>query len=256
MSAKRERNKRERSRRTAVTRHRPQPPSPSGLHKVLHDAGREAERLATVFLDRRDPAAGIAELADETRGLALRVIQTSPLAGQHACQPACAYCCHAAVTIAPPETFAIARYLQEHYSADTLQEMRRRMDRNAELASSITREEYIARLVPCALLTDDGHCLVHPVRPLACAGFLSTSRQKCEAEFNREPNRDAIPTDEFAAAAALCVAIGLRDGCKKARLDGTSFELHHALRRVLDTPDAAERWARGADVFAGCLTWA
>ena len=103
------------------------------------------------------------------------------------------------------------------------------------------------------MLTDDGNCRVHAVRPLACAGFLSTSRAKCEAEFKREPGRDPVPTDKFAAAAGMCVSIGLRDACAKADLDGTFYELHHALRRVMDTPDAAERWARGEAVFAGCL---
>ena len=43
------------------------------------------------------------------------------------------------------------------------------------------------------------------------------------------------------------VAIVVQSG-----LVGNTYELHSALLRALDTPDVAERWARGEDVFAGC----
>jgi hypothetical protein len=43
---------------------------------------------------------------------------------------------------------------------------------------------------------------------------------------------------------------------KQARLDNTSYELHSVLQRALDTPDAAQRWVQGEDVFAGCTVGA
>ena len=46
--------------------------------------------------------------------------------------------------------------------------------------------------------------------------------------------------------AGLCVGVG------QSGLDGNTYELHSALLRAFDTPDAEERWARGEDVFAGC----
>jgi hypothetical protein len=117
----------------------------------------------------------------------------------------------------------------------------------------MTRDEYIASLVRCALLTEDGNCRAHSVRPIPCAGFLSTSRAKCEAEFNRVPGREPVPTDGIAMLAGLAVSNGLMEACKRANLDGNFYELHHALRCVLDTLDAAQQWARGQDVFNGCL---
>ncbi len=112
----------------------------------------------------------------------------------------------------------------------------------------------MAALVPCALLTDGNQCSAHAVRPLACAGFLSTSRSKCEAEFNRIPNRAPIPTDDFAMAAGVAASKGLLAACQAAEVDGQFYELHHALRIVLDTVDAAGRWARKKDIFQGCPT--
>ena len=76
---------------------------------------------------------------------------------------------------------------------------------------------------------------------------------RCEAEFNRVPSRDAVPTDRYAMLAGLSVCNGLTEACNEAGLDGKFYELHHALRRVMDTPDAAERWARGEDIFSGLL---
>ena len=131
--------------------------------------------------------------------------------------------------------------------------VRQRMDDNAKLSASMTRDAYIAQLIPCALLTEDGNCRVHAVRPIACASFRSRSPAKCEAEFNHVPQRDPVPTDDFAKVADLGVSHGLLEACKEADLDGNFYELHHALRRVMDTPDAVGQWARGEDILDGCL---
>ena len=128
------------------------------------------------------------------------------------------------------------------------------MEENAERASNMSRETYIAELIPCALMTEDGNCRAHAVRPIACAGFLSTSRAKFEAEFNRLPDRVPVPADRFAMLAGLAVSNGLMAACRQAGFDGTFYELHHALRRVLDAPDASDGWARQEPVFEGCLS--
>jgi Fe-S-cluster containining protein len=253
VSGKRERKKLERIRRSKLVRKGARSSDRGSAEKLLEGAAEETRQAAERYLRRDDLPDRVVELADSTRQLALRVMQQSPLAGKHECEPGCAGCCHTAVTVAAPEMFAIVKYLEDHYSREELREVRQRMDRNAELASGMTRDEYIAKLIPCALLTDDGNCRAHPVRPIACAGFLSTSRAKCEAELNRVPNREPVPTDKFAMLAGLSVSNGLMDACQRANLDGNFYELHHALRRVMDTPDAAERWARGENVFEGCL---
>ncbi len=253
-SNKRQQKKREQLRRVKASRTNPdEQPRPPRLNKMLQEAGREAEQIAAKLLKRSDRAELVEQIANSTRTLALKVIRSSPMDGKHACQAGCSFCCHTAVTVAPPEAFAIAAYLQDHCSSAERDKLRLRLDCNAELASSMPRNEYIASLIPCGLMTEDGNCMAHPVRPLACAGFLSTSRQKCEAEFKREPDRAAVPIDKFASAAGLCVAIGTQNACNGAGLDGTAIELHHALRRIMDTPDAAARWASGEEVFQDCL---
>ena len=252
MSRKRDRKRRDKLRRATGTRSAARSAKRPSRQAVFETAAKKAEQTVASYLGRDDLAERVIELADATRGLALRVMQRSPIAGRHECIAGCACCCHTAVTIAPPEAFAIAKYLTERYSEQELQQVRGRMDENAALAARISREDYIARLIPCALLTEDGNCRAHPVRPMACAGFCSTSRRKCEAEFDRVVGREPVPVDKFTMSAGLAVSNGLLAACRNAGRDGNFYELHHALRRVLDTPDAARQWAAGRDVFNGC----
>jgi Fe-S-cluster containining protein len=262
MSGKRERRKREYGRRRpmfATGRGNAEPAVPRESLAVTAEAVRRA--VASILQDEDTPptrpqvAEGLlpGRVAAATLGLALRVIQQSPLAGQHACRAGCDFCCHTAVTVAPPEVFAIADYLRAHYGAEELRAVHAQLDRNAARAASVTRDAYIAALIPCALLTPDGNCRAYHVRPLACAGFLSTSREACAAEFQRVPGRGAVPLDRHGMAAGLGAAHGLKLACQAAGRDGEFHELHHALRRALDEPDASERWAREARVFEGCM---
>lgn len=219
---------------------------------------RVAAAAAAAATEHLAPAAVVAsaepaQAAAGVRSLALQVMQRSSLHGKHACVAGCACCCHTAVTVAAPEVFAIADYLRQTLAAADLAAVRSRLDQNAARAAGCTRDEYIAALIPCGLLTPDGNCRAHPVRPLACAGFLSTSRAACEAEFRREPGRTPVPTDRFAMLVGLGASHGLRQACAAAGLDGEFYELHHALRVALAAPDAAARWLRGEPVFADCL---
>ena len=253
MSSKRERRKRERRRRRSTVRSAAPNSTPDAAVKLAEAVAEKTGNLVRDYLRREDLAAKVFELADCTRDLALQAMQQSPLNGRHECRAGCAFCCHTAVTVAPIEVFAIVRHLQGHYSHEELSHVRQHLDENATLASKMARDEYIARLIPCALMTEDGNCRAHPVRPLACAGFLSTSRARCEAEFKRVPGRDPVPTDRFTMVAGLAVSKGLSNACREADLEGGFYELHSALRRVLETPDAVEQWARGVNVLDGCL---
>jgi Fe-S-cluster containining protein len=192
-------------------------------------------------------------VADATRDIALRVIGQSPDSGRHECRAGCAFCCHTAVSVVPPEAIAIREHLRRQYTARELEELQRRIASNAETASRMTRAEYVAASVRCALLTDDGNCRVHAVRPLACAGFLSTSQAACEGEFDRMPGRVEVPIDRYAMVAGLSAAYGLKEACQQAGMDGEAYELHHALQRIWDRADAAAAWSAGESLFDGCL---
>ncbi len=64
------------------------------------------------------------------------------------------------------------------------------------------------------------------------------------------------PLDMAAYEAVWSVAQGMTDGVKQTRLDSNTYELHSILLRVLEIPDAAQRWLQGDDIFAGCMVGA
>lgn len=252
MGSNRDRRKAERQR--ATRRRRPGVDPQAALKRLLADTARDGQREVTRELSHGVPDDALpATVADTARDFALRVIETSPDHGKHDCKAGCAYCCHTAVTIAVPEAVRIADYLRATLTTDELAAFRARFALNAKTAAAMSREAYISQRVPCGLLTSDMTCCAHPVRPIACAGFLSTSVAKCEALFRGDAGADPSPNDPYAWVAGLGVSYGLKQACAEAGLDGEFYELHHALLRALDVPDAGARWAKGEDVLAGCM---
>lgn len=254
MTSKRDRKKQQQRRRVQSRASKTTLSDRVVVRKVLEKTAEQSRQRARDCIRRGDLPNRVGELADGARGLALQVIRQSPMDGKHACKAGCAFCCHTAVTVAPPEAFKIAQHLVDNYQEDEVERVRKRLTENAALASGMTRAEYIAKNIPCAMLTDDGNCRVHSVRPLACAGFLSSSKEKCEAEFKHIANREAVPTDKFAMLAGLGVSYGLKDACKEFGLDAEFYELHHAVQRALEAVNGVQRWADGEKVFDGCLT--
>lgn len=250
MAGDRDRKKRERQRRAAAVQNAAAT-ARSQAKRYIDETTANVRQAVSKALRESDAAAPV-QAARDALQIALKVIDRSPFRSRHACEAGCAFCCYTAVTASPPELFAIADYLRRHCSDEERADIRRRLEENAKKAAAMSRHDYIAALIPCALLSEDHCCHAHPVRPLACAGFLSTSRRKCEAEFNREPDRAPIPTDEMAMAIGVAASDGSMRACRGAGLDGKFYELNHALRLVLDDPAIMQRWSRGEDPFENC----
>lgn len=231
----------------------PPPLSRLDAQQLAEVARQEGRTVALRVLTNDTEPAPASKAAAAARDVALRLVRQAPLSQRHACRAGCAFCCHTSVTSAPTEALDILQYLRENASAQQLADVRDRTAENAARAKGLFRAKYAAALVPCALLTTDGQCLVHPVRPLACAGHMSFSREACEAEFNRVPGRSAVPVDRQAMIGVLGVAHGLRDACQSVKRDGESYELHNALLRLWDMRDAAQQWSTGAELMQGCL---
>ncbi len=251
MAGKRDRKKCERQRRSTAVQNAAAT-ARTQARRYLDETAAQVRQAVGEALRDEDAAAAPLQAARDTLGIALRVIDKSPFRSRHACEAGCAFCCYTAVTASPPELLAIADYLRRSCSDEQLAEVRRRLDENAAKAAAMSRNDYIASLIPCALLSPENRCRVHPVRPLACAGFCSTSRRKCEAEFNREPDRAQVPTDKLAMAIGVAASDGLLSACHDAGKDGKFYELNHALRVVLDDPEIAHRWSRGEESFEHC----
>src|SRR5438477_223632 len=62
----------------------------------------------------------------------------------------------------------------------------------------------------------------------------------------------AVVFDSLTAVTGRAVLTGLTSACAAAGRDSALYELHSAVLRALDVPDANDRWVAGDDVFAGC----
>ena len=190
------------------------------------------------------------------------VLQTShvkqqlPSPSRLACAEGCCFCCYQPVDITAPEALAIAAYLRSQLTEKDFDTFRTRLAATTATLRELSYEAHAQAKIPCGLLVD-GACSVYPARPFACRAWNSTSVARCQEIFEYGDPITMIPPIEMDVYETIWdVAQGLIDGLKQARLDSTSYELHSVLQRALDTPDAAQRWVQGEDVFAGCTVGA
>ena len=184
------------------------------------------------------------------------VVEQLPERATLACASGCAFCCYHPVDITPPEAFVIAAYLRTARTPAAGDAVYARIAAHAHRISGLSYEEHARARIPCALLVD-GRCSVYPSRPFACRAWNSTSAARCETIFTYgNPVTMIPPVDMGIYEAVWDVARGVTDSLKQSRLDSQPYELHSILQRVLDTPDAAQRWTQGEDVFAGCTVGA
>lgn len=193
----------------------------------------------------------VMQLASRAARRASEMAADSPDAPRRACQAGCAACCRLAVSVTPVEALWIAARLRESQSAGELERLTARIAETSAAVSALSMEGRARVKIPCALLGQDGACSIYEFRPLGCRGWTSFSRQACEAALAEErPGQDG-PMDRFALAAACGVTEGLERGLRSAGLDGGQYEFHSAVRASL-APGAAEAYAQGQAVFAGC----
>src|SRR5580698_4182326 len=152
-----------------------------------------------------------------------------------ACQVGCNFCCHLQVRVLPHEAIALFRYLQSRMPPATAQRVREKI--SAYTASQPQRR-------PCAFLID-GQCAAYEVRPSACAGYHSLSKERCEQSF-KDP---ALPTSTVVLRSFQVVAAALEDGLNAELathgLGHARSELHAAVAALLAKPALIARWRAG-----------
>lgn len=151
------------------------------------------------------------------------------------------------VLVTAPEAIGIAEHLRRRLSRREVQRIRDHAARNTEL---VTVGGADPDSLPCALQGDDCVCRTYEVRPVGCrplhaaaiAGAVGLGGPGME---DGDPGWEA-----HAQEVGRGLTEGLTRGLERAGLDADRYELNAALVAVLDTPDAAARWARGEEVFA------
>jgi Fe-S-cluster containining protein len=194
------------------------------------------------------------ELAENVVGDAFHLtgnlVAASPALEQYQCGRGCSWCCHQQVLISAPEAIAIADALREAYPPEWIATLRRVLaQRVALIAELATPRAYLEAAVPCAFLAPDGGCAVYERRPIVCRGYHSLSRSACQEKYI-DLKSPAPPIDSYAHMASNAVMHGVQAAVAASGRDGGAYELHGAVLRALEAPDAAARWAGGERLFA------
>ncbi len=240
-----------------VERHQAQPqqlPPHADHPTLLNLTAVPAADAATEVLSRGRTEAHVYELAANALELAQKgieqVLARIPPEARPACRAGCAFCCAIPVAVSAPEALYIAAYLQEILSAEAQVALRTHLRARVKQRQGWTVDARHAHKRFCIFLRDDRQCDIYPIRPLACRGYNSMSLSACEEAFTGQGDRVHMHAGVREVAAG--VIYGLILASKGLKLEWGRYELEAAVLRALDTPDAAERWARGERVFVGC----
>ena len=109
--------------------------------------------------------------------------------------------------------------------------------------------------LPCPLQGQDDVCCVYAARPLRCRPLHAIAVAKGMGSRSgevAESQAEAPDEDRHEQTIEQGIEIGLTRALKSAGVDANVYELNSALAMALETPDAAERWANGENVFATC----
>ena len=177
-----------------------------------------------------------------------RAMVPAPATTAHAGPVPCPEVGQGVVAVTAPEAIVAADYLRERLSDRDLTRLR------SESADNVGWIQRISSVygsdAPCSLQGTDCVCAAWPVRPLQCRAVHAVSSARRRGGRDPWLEAGALTHAEQVCEGAL---VGVREGLRGAGLDDGLYEMHSALVRALEIPDAAERWGRGEKLFAGCL---
>lgn len=183
--------------------------------------------------------------ADETA--AIRKEDTPP-ESPIACRAGCAHCCYTRVPVTAPEVILLAQFVRAEFSESELQSLKLRLDQTDEITHGMSDEEHVAARVPCPLLKDN-HCSAYDARPLECQGFESMDAGACRDAL-KDYGTWNVPVYFARYSIFKNTQAGLLAALVGAGYRYEVLELTAALKIALDTPNVAERWLSGENIFA------
>ena len=152
------------------------------------------------------------------------------------------------IGVTAPEVLEIADHIQRNLSRGDKTRIRRRAQRNLSRFAKSNSADFDANQTPCPLQGINGICLAYPARPLRCRPFHAAESWRergLKQSIDAEHDRDEQIVEQGAES-------GVTEALISAGRDGNIYELNSALVVALETPNAAERWAKGEEIFADC----
>ncbi len=219
---------------------------------LRHWAAATAEVATVEKLAGPRTANTAAELAESVCQGAGRAIDGSPQKASRACHKGCPGCCHALISVVPPEAIVIADYLRKHAAPEEIERVHDRAKAIARQTRTADAGQYLEAMLWCPLLDSQMSCSVYPIRPIACRAWNSLSLDRCHECFIAGHLQDKVPLDEHAYEVGQGARSGFKNGLQDSGLDGNLYELNSALTVALENPQAGKQWVNGEPIFANC----
>jgi len=168
-----------------------------------------------------------------------------------ACRAGCGFCCHLRVMVHPHEAIALFRYLGSRMPEDRAERVRVRLIENAARISGAVRENRKPESLACAFLVDN-RCSAYEVRPSACSGYHSLSKEQCERAYEGAgASAGGIPILSALRYIATALDEGLDQALAAAGLSAAPVELHTAVAALIRNPRLIDRWRSGRSLLKG-----
>jgi len=210
-------------------------------------AAATAERLARQQLSRERTGDTASQLAADVETGATRAMLPRHDESDLWRIIACPEVGQGLVGVTAPEVLSIATHIRKELPHSEQERVYAIASANAARLEPRTRGER-AGVLECPLQGEAHVCCVYAARPLRCR-ILHAAIIANEAG---ERSDAARPGDErHEEIVANGVEIGLTRALDSAGLSAKVYELNSALVIALGLPDAARRWAKGEDIFAG-----
>jgi Fe-S-cluster containining protein len=208
------------------------------------------ERLRQQLRPALERAGSAADCAELMTGLyACLESELQPLdRGSIACAPGCGSCCVVNVAVLLPEAVALVEHLRHRPLAG--EALTRGVRELYGRIGGLDEQARLALQIPCAFLSDQGECLVYPVRPLLCRSVTSTDPAACRAALTAADPAEAPPVLMSLQQKALCESafMALAETVRALGLDDHSTTLTTAVYHLLEQPELAQSWLAGAAV--------
>ena len=223
--------------------------------EALRDwAAARAEGLAQKRLAGQRTGKTAGQLATEMEDSAMQAML--PLAEREDLERivACPETGQGRVGVTAHEALAIAGHIRKTKSQAEQQRIYELALENAKTIASVATDNLAPS--PCALQGKDHVCCVFAQRPLRCRPLHAISLARELGSPSASPTRspgEAPNASGYEQLIAQGVELGTARALKSAGLDANIYELNSALATALESPDAAERWAKGETVFKNPL---
>lgn len=191
----------------------------------------------------------ITRLGEQSAELAASMIATAAAHESVVCRAGCSWCCYPPyVTTNAAEVTRIAAYLREALGPAELGTLIEQLRNRTTRIQAMNKEERAHAVLPCALLVDNC-CSVHPVRPLACRGWVSSDVIACEASYESGWEHP-VPNGRRHLGVTAGIRLGMRQALEAGGLEHEPIDLTAGLLIALSQPDSTDRWLAGEPVFA------